>query len=354
MPYIAEHCIFGSEERAIDFRFTSSNTKLDWDKENLTTKAVPLYYLEDISVSLSLQFKSGYENYSGRYYSHIETFANFTNSSDQSKILGFKLCGICPSTDGSEEILWEESYSVEIHANNENNAHRHVSTNDKFYNMIRSDNFDLIVRVVEFHVTKDVFNYKDERDQWNLLSMYKDDSFKDVKFVIGQIGDQSIMAHRAVLALRSEVFRSMLTLDTKEKKEGIIRIEDTNAPSFEAFIKYLYTNEKIDKIEEVASDLVVLADKYDIQCLKKRCEIYLSGTINVDNATSLLIKADKYNCHLLKEQAIFFIKSQLYKLKEHLPDLQQDPHLLTELLQSLADDKGIMAKKMDDLTLENK
>lgn len=337
MSFVAEHLVFDGNTRAIDFRFTSSNLKVDWSKFKETSKPIQLVYSEGVSVTLTWDYDSGYYSCN----------ANFINSSNQTKSLTFKICGIDLSTRGTEKLVWGQTRKTAIDAGSTFTEQYYYS--EPFYKLLTSDSFDVVVRIVEYQETKEVSHHDNTKRQWDWLSgIYQDDSFKDVKFLIG---DQIIMAHKSVLAFHSEVFRSMLTLDTEERKKGVIQIKDCNAPAFKAFIKYLYT-EEIDNIEDVADDLLVLGDKYDVQCLRKRCEKYLSDTINESNAISLLIKADMSNCQVLKNGAISFIKSRLNTFTPHIHELQQYPNLIGDIFRSLADDKDGVTMKLGALQLK--
>lgn len=355
MSFATEHVVLGSDTRAIDFRLTLARSIIvNWNKETVTTKPMPLGYSKDVSVNITLQQqqRTSYCGYNQTVHYFVSTTASFVNSSNQAKNLKFKLCGIHLSSSGTEKILWEKLYDAEVLAkktHNEIYLHRDQNNNeDQFSIRLKSNNFDLIVRVVEFHLTTDAFSYKSDKTQLNFLGigLYLDDSFKDVKFVIG---DHKIMAHRSVFGFHSEVFRSMLTLDTKENDTRVIEIKDTNAIAFEAFIKYLYTGE-IDNMEQVANDLMVLADKYDIEGLRKECENYLCEKINENTALLLLIEADLHSYLVLKKKAIFIIKSKLDILKPEFDALTQFPHLINEIFLSIIEDKSEIEKKVNTPT----
>lgn len=341
MAFVAEHVVFSGETRAIDFKYTSSNVIVYWKKEeSLRSKPIALYFSPEIRVVVELRLVKDYHEY-------MSATAYFTNSSDQIKSFQYKLYAINLSS-GKEEIIQKTSNVVQKVQILAGKCHSEQLSQDRFNTIFRSDNFNVIVRVEEIHKTKNVFSYK-SNVKWNLpVGMFKDDTFKDVKFVVE---GQSIMAHKSVLAHHSEVFRSMLTLDTKERNEGIIEITDTDASSFKAFIKYLYTNE-IDSIHSLADDLIILADKYDVVSLRRECENYLCQTINETNVFSLLVTADLHNYQMLKKHAIFTIKSQLNKLSPYFPELQRYPHLVQDIFQSLADDRSDITTSFEALTLE--
>lgn len=185
-------------------------------------------------------------------------------------------------------------------------------------------------------VVEEVFTLKDIRIRQNLtgnlnylttlVDMYADDTFKDIKFVIG---DKSLMAHKAVLVAKSKVFRAMLTTNMKESQNGIVEIDDTHFEAFESFIKFLYSN-KIGNIQELGLDLLHLSDKYDVQDLKDRCGNYLSQRLDKGNVIDYLIKADQYNCEVLKSNALRVVKF-LLKDCHNFNALYKIPSLLDEI-----------------------
>ena len=57
-------------------------------------------------------------------------------------------------------------------------------------------------------------------------------------------------------------------------------------------------------------DLLVAADRYDLQRLKFLCEKQLSEHIGVSSVASTLALAEKYQCHRLKAMCFKFIQVQ--------------------------------------------
>ena len=69
------------------------------------------------------------------------------------------------------------------------------------------------------------------------------------------------MAHKAILAARSQFFEAMLQHDTKEAQESMIEIPDVKLEVCESFLRYLYTGKFWPDTEEYAEELLILADK---------------------------------------------------------------------------------------------
>ncbi|VAI63895.1 unnamed protein product [Triticum turgidum subsp. durum] len=161
----------------------------------------------------------------------------------------------------------------------------------------------------------------------------------DVEF---EVGGKTMAAHRCVLAARSKVFMSQLFGPMKEgtTKAGVIRIKDMEASVFRALLTFIYTDtfpamEDDDSMEEDETsqiaeqgqekettlsearmwlqwlqNLLVAADRYDVQRLKCICERELSEHICVSSVMSTLALAEQHHCHGLKEACFKFIQVQ--------------------------------------------
>ncbi|KAM3278883.1 hypothetical protein ACQJBY_046277 [Aegilops geniculata] len=171
----------------------------------------------------------------------------------------------------------------------------------------------------------------------------------DVAF---EVGGETFAAHRCVLAARSTVFRAQLFGPMKEgtATSSIIQIKDMEAKVFRALLSFVYTdsfpemykdimeeNHMIDFEEQEQADeavddemseavepgqeeheiwlqwlqdLLVAADRYDLQRLKFICEKRLSECICVNSVAASLALAEKHHCHGLKEACLEFIQVQ--------------------------------------------
>lgn len=89
--------------------------------------------------------------------------------------------------------------------------------------------------------------------------------------IIINASDGSIGAHRAVLASRSPVFRSMFSHDLKEKELSAVNISDMSIESCQVFLNYIYGNIAPKEFLTHRLALLQAADKYDISDLKEAC-----------------------------------------------------------------------------------
>ncbi|KAG9146770.1 hypothetical protein Leryth_005104 [Lithospermum erythrorhizon] len=110
----------------------------------------------------------------------------------------------------------------------------------------------------------------------------------------------SVGAHRAVLASRSPVFRSMFSHDLKEKELSTINISDMSIESCQAFLNYIYGNNENEDFLTHRLALIQAADKYDISDLKEACHESLLEDIDTKNVLERLQNAHLYQLQELK------------------------------------------------------
>lgn len=116
----------------------------------------------------------------------------------------------------------------------------------------------------------------------NVASLYMDKDSTDITFTFERDGvTQSVSAHKCLLASGSPVFRQMFY---GELKEGpIIKIVDVSIDGFTAFLQYFYLDVATFN-NSVISEVMKLADKYDVAGCMELCTRYLNvclSTINV-------------------------------------------------------------------------
>ncbi|VAH72540.1 unnamed protein product [Triticum turgidum subsp. durum] len=162
-------------------------------------------------------------------------------------------------------------------------------------------------------------------------SMSKSESVKhvmrpDVTFIVEQT---EIHAHKLVLSVRSPVFAAEFRWHMDESI--IIRVDDDDgmsASTFRAMLRFIYTDElpvkpnndrmilkSEDKhaawrYEAMVRDLLVAADRYDLQRLRLLCEKVLAeGMDDKSVIPTLMVVHGRYNCRQLEDLCIKYIAS---------------------------------------------
>ncbi|CAM0877797.1 unnamed protein product [Alopecurus aequalis] len=147
----------------------------------------------------------------------------------------------------------------------------------------------------------------------------------DVTFMVG---GETFVAHRCVLAARSTVFMAELFGPMKEgSKDIVIQIQEMEPSVFKALLRFIYTD-SLPKMEVSSSmkvegeversraeaiwlqDLLVAADRYDLQRLKSMCEEQLAKHIDLSSVTTVLALAAQRHCSGLQEACLGFLTVQ--------------------------------------------
>ncbi|CAM0947073.1 unnamed protein product [Alopecurus aequalis] len=122
----------------------------------------------------------------------------------------------------------------------------------------------------------------------------------DVTVKIGWF--KRFQVHGCVLAAHSRVFGALL-----ESKQNTIRIDDIDAKVFEVLLHYLYKDALPDFMEDISEEatnmarqLLIAADRYDIKRLNIMCQSKLSKVIDVNTVGFTLDFAEEHSCQELK------------------------------------------------------
>ena len=163
----------------------------------------------------------------------------------------------------------------------------------------------------------EIDNIDDESEIENLpnpnKNLYLEDRFSDVKLKTSR--GKELKAHKCILAARSSIFEAMFKHDTIENKTSIVDIKDIEYDVLKEMLRYIYVG-KVENIKTVASDLLIAADKYDIQDLKSKCENCIGNNISVENAVQIFDLADRYNASRLKNRVMSFMKSNIDRIEK--------------------------------------
>jgi hypothetical protein len=131
--------------------------------------------------------------------------------------------------------------------------------------------------------------------------------------VVFRVQNTDIAAHKTILTARSPVFAAMFQHQTKDNESGEVDVPDVTPAAFNKLLQFIYTADC--QLEDSAEELLMAADKYDIQGLKQFCEFELSAwALNVDTAIYLLILSDLHNAQILRRSVVHFIKKNIAQM----------------------------------------
>ncbi|KAL1566944.1 BTB/POZ domain-containing protein-like protein [Salvia divinorum] len=149
----------------------------------------------------------------------------------------------------------------------------------------------------------------------------------------------SIAAHRAVLASRSPVFRSMFSHDLREKELSSVNISDMSIEASTAFLNYIYGSIRNDEFMTHRLPLLRAADKYDISDLKEACHQSLLEDIDTTNVLERLQNASLYQLTQLKSSCMRYLVKfgKIFEIRDDFNVFLQcaDRELIGEVLQEI-------------------
>ncbi|XP_029679055.1 speckle-type POZ protein B-like [Formica exsecta] len=237
------------------------------------------------------------------------SYSVFSLSSTETKLISKRASDLF--VDKAEELLYELSTS-DLKNNSEKYLSKGVFTICfkfcKFVNLINSSI---------------CYSYKpgiSVTDMQSFVSNAKSDSL--VTFVIN---NEHLQASKALLCSKSEVFEAMFNCDLTENRTNKIEITDIKYDILQQLLFFLQTgclSEDVREDTEIACELLIAAEKYDIKDLKLICEQYLIANTTKENVVKHLKIAHLNNGTTLKKYALDLIK--LY-----LKDIVDTPNFIT-------------------------
>ena len=122
---------------------------------------------------------------------------------------------------------------------------------------------------------------------------------------------KNFAAHKAILSIRSPVFRQMFQHEMREKATNRVEIEDTEDEVLHEMLTFIYTGKAPSIVSMTGTqglqDLFCIADKYEICRLKEMCAEAMCKNLSSSNAVNTLLLADKHSSYALREACIEFI-----------------------------------------------
>ncbi|XP_022744289.1 BTB/POZ domain-containing protein At1g01640-like [Durio zibethinus] len=156
-----------------------------------------------------------------------------------------------------------------------------------------------------------------------------------------------ILAHKALLAARSEIFKNMLDsvgCKAPSSDTDMITLSELNTEELESLLEFLYTgNLPLDKLEKHVFKLYAAADKYEIPYLQESCEHYMLNSLTTWNAVDVLEISDAHSSETLKEGTLNFIVRNMKGVVSSLKYedfASSNPHLCVQMTRAFVDAKS--------------
>ncbi|XP_008219709.1 PREDICTED: uncharacterized protein LOC103319894 [Prunus mume] len=183
--------------------------------------------------------------------------------------------------------------------------------------------------------------HEDLKAKVAFLTTSQPDSFSDVILFAANGGSAQaavpVPAHKAVLVSRSPVFNAILENEMEESLSGTIKIRDVSYGTLRAFVNYLYTTEVVCLDQQLACDLLVMAEKYQVHHLKDLCQKFLVANLNWENSFSTYTFVHQHNAKKVIDAALTLIIDNMDKLtaREEYAELKEkDPQLVFEIYEA--------------------
>jgi len=155
------------------------------------------------------------------------------------------------------------------------------------------------------------------------LTLVPTDFVKDIKNIgnIFETSDVEVLCngkafpcHKNVLCARSPVLARYLLGNSKEREEGEIDIQDSSVETVELMLEYVYQGELGDIPSVLDLELLKLADRYELMCLKDICGESLLRNLSPEN---YLVTYAEIDTHFQGESKEAFKKKSEMFFKEN-------------------------------------
>eukprot|EP00931_Biecheleriopsis_adriatica_P005220 TRINITY_DN106752_c0_g1_i1.p1 TRINITY_DN106752_c0_g1~~TRINITY_DN106752_c0_g1_i1.p1 ORF type:complete len:507 (-),score=78.16 TRINITY_DN106752_c0_g1_i1:51-1571(-) len=160
----------------------------------------------------------------------------------------------------------------------------------------------------------------------------------DVAFIVQ---GETIRAHSLIISARSEVFQRQFACGLQESKSKEVTVQDCDAVTFKAFLRYLYSDSfvSLDEFIErsvkessfsstyvssavsptsdgapkisILQQLLAVSHKYQLSRLQLWCEHQLCAYISIERVCSVICQAHVYEAKKLEEKCLSFIKAHM-------------------------------------------
>lgn len=175
---------------------------------------------------------------------------------------------------------------------------------------------------------------KDTRDV--LSAMLSDPQLHSLCDVVLVVQDERFMAHRAVLAAASCVFKAMFTNCMKERDAHEIVLSCVSKHAWRMVMQYIYNAQVNLDNNDDALVLLSTARMYQLERLESFVEMFLVQRVQVTNALLLMEAAERYDLQRLRD-ACFAVMEQNFEAMMLSPAFICCPiHVVSQLLSSSA------------------
>jgi hypothetical protein len=123
--------------------------------------------------------------------------------------------------------------------------------------------------------------------------------------VIVDVSDRMFLCHKVVLCATSSYFDAMFTHDMREGNENSVKLQDTDAASFDKMLTFMYSGKDVVTIGNV-HQLVQAASLTQLHPLLDTCDAFMASKISqstVDDCIGHWTFAELYQCRKAADRA---------------------------------------------------
>lgn len=142
--------------------------------------------------------------------------------------------------------------------------------------------------------------------------------------------------HKCILTSCSDVFETMFNIDMKEKGQNLVKIKNIKSNVLDEFFLFIYTG-KVRSMRGVITELLTVAEQYNVKSLKELCEEKMCESLNNCNALEYLKLGIINNAEKLRKQSINWISLDLEEFiqKSDFNDFgSKQPEILLEIIKN--------------------
>ena len=169
----------------------------------------------------------------------------------------------------------------------------------------------------------------------DLGHLVDDEEFSDVTL---SVNGYDYKVHKNILSARSPVFAAMFKSETEERSYGKVIITDVDNDVLKEMLRFIYTGRSLS-LNNMAEELLIAADKYQLETLKGECQETLRMKLSIANAPKILVLAEELRADQLKSRTIDFITTHVSDVMETAAFqnlFNTHPQLIEEAFRALA------------------
>ena len=330
-----ESCSYVQLE-AITFSYAWSCTDIRFviEGDDSELKSPMFSYGDHDEPKFKIVFKFGGEDPNGYYYYGV--YLELVLSDEKEVQAKFKFAFI---NANGEKVNEKDSKGIRILRPAQPQGRTKFIEYDLFFQvpnqlLIDSDNFQIFCEVTVYRKST-LFKTSNSNLSDDLGHLFANEKFSDVTL---SVNGYDYNVHKNILAARSPVFRAMLKNNMEERKTGKVIITDIDNDVVKEMLRFIYTGRSLS-LDKMAEELLIAADKYQLETLKGECQKVLCKSLSIENAPKILMLAEVLHADQLKADTIDFITSNVSDIMdtdEFKNMFKSHPQLIAAAFRALA------------------